>query len=348
MKAFDCKTTGIGSLPLKDASDALGIIFNGIDIPFWPQLPKKDFREQMIPQFSEGMPCIRLDHEKERIWVDVREERATEIYKFYDAFLEGNPDKFLISEDYSFGFHEFLKALTRLQTPDSRLRTYKYIKGQITGPITFSLGLADQDRRPIYYDEELRDIVIKLITMKALYQIKELEGFSAEVIIFIDEPILSAIGSSAYLGIERRDVEKALNEVIDVIHSKGALSGIHCCGNTDWSFVASTGIDILSFDAYHFFNSLTLYPEEIKGFIGRGGNLAWGIIPTGEDIHHETERGLIERLRSNFGILRGLGIEDEKLQGQCLITPSCGTGAMEVAEAKRVFELLKGVAKDLR
>lgn len=358
MKSFDCKTTGIGSLPIKDAGEALRIILDSTDIPFWPQLPKRDFREQMVPQFSEGMPCIRLDQERERIWIDVSEERANSVYKFYEAFLEGNPDRFQISSDYSRGFHEFLKELTKLQTPDSpaslreagraRLQIYKYLKGQVTGPITFSLGLADQNKRPIYYDDELRDIAIKLISMKALYQIKELGGFVEKVIIFIDEPILSAVGSSAYLGIERKDVVKALDEIIDAIHSGNSLSGIHCCGNTDWSLVTSTGIDILSFDAYHFFNSLTIYPEEIKGFINRGGHLAWGIIPTGEDIRHETEIGLKERLEKDFKILRDMGIDEKRLREQCLITPSCGTGAMEIDDAKRVFELLKRVAKNLR
>lgn len=340
MKSFNCLTTGIGSLPLKDAAEALRVIFNGIDIPFWPQLPKRDFREQMVPQFSEGIPCVRLDRERERIWIDLNGERPAEVYKFYESFLEGNPDKFYISEDFSQGFHEFIKRLREQ-------KRYKYLKGQVTGPITFSLGLADQNRRPIYYDDELRDIVIKLLSMKALYQIKELTNFAEGVIIFIDEPILSAIGSSAYLGIERGDVKKALNEIIDTIHSVGAIAGIHCCGNTDWSAITSTGIDILSFDAYHFFNSLTLYPEEIKGFLNRGGILAWGIIPTGEDIIHETEKGLIEKLNDQFNTLRNIGIEDERLKGKCLITPSCGTGSMEVNDAIRVFELLKGVAKGL-
>ena len=184
--------------------------------------------------------------------------------------------------------------------------------------------------------------------MKALYQIKKLEPFAERLIIFIDEPILSAIGSSAYLGIERGDVKKALDEVIDSIHSGGALAGIHCCGNTDWSLVISTKIDILSFDAYHFFNSITLYPEDINGFLNRGGTLAWGIIPTGEDISHETEKGLSERLNSQFRTLREIGIGNEMLKTQCLITPSCGTGSMEADQARKVFELLKGVVTGLR
>jgi len=348
MEILNCMSTGIGSLPLKEVGEALGIIFKRADIPFWPQLPKRDFREQMIPQFSEGMPGIRMDQDKERIWIELGEERADEVYRFYEAFLEGDPDRFKISIDYSIGFYEFLKELKRLQTPGSTPPTYRYIKGQVTGPITFSLGLLDRDRRPIYYDDELRDIAIKLISMKALYQIKELEVFGAEVIIFIDEPILSALGSSTYLGIDGGGVEKALNEVIDAIHSRGAIAGIHCCGNTDWSLVTSTGIDILSFDAYHFFNSLIIYPDEIKGFLDRGGNLAWGIIPTGEEILHETENRLIDRLRGNLVVLRNHGIEYERLEGRCLITPSCGTGGMEIKEAKRVFDLLSVVAKAFR
>lgn len=346
MVKFNCISTGIGSLPLKNAKDALSIIFNNSGIPFWPQLPKRDFREQMIPQYSEGMPGVRFDPNKERIWVELHGEREDAVYKFYNSFLEGRLESFAISEVFSTGFHEFLRELKEKGSGRYPAR-FEYLKGQVTGPITFSLGLADKDRRPIYYDEELRDIAVKLISMKALYQIRELEGFGAGLIIFIDEPIFSALGSSAYLGIAREDVIKAVNEVIDAIHSKGALAGIHCCGNTDWSLVASTGIDILNFDAYHFFDSITLYPEDIKAFLNREGTIAWGIIPTGVDILNETAESLSKRLKNNFDVLRGWGVRDETLLGQCLITPSCGTGSLEIDQAKRVFELLKGVTKGL-
>lgn len=54
-------TTGIGSLPHKDAKSALDLIFEYCpQIPFWPQLPKRDIREGMLAQFSENLPCLQV------------------------------------------------------------------------------------------------------------------------------------------------------------------------------------------------------------------------------------------------------------------------------------------------
>ncbi|GAH14871.1 unnamed protein product, partial [marine sediment metagenome] len=44
----------------------------------------------------------------------------------------------------------------------------------------------------------------------------------------------------------------------------------------------STKIDILSFDAYNYAQSLSLYPSEVKSFLDRKGNIAWGIVPNDE------------------------------------------------------------------
>ena len=71
------KTTAIGSLPLTDAKEACRLVLeNGIDIPFWPQLPKRDFRELMNAQYSEGMPCLKIDESEKRIWCEVADDKS--------------------------------------------------------------------------------------------------------------------------------------------------------------------------------------------------------------------------------------------------------------------------------
>ena len=53
--------TGIGSLPHTDSDKALDLIFKYTpQVPFWPQLPKRDKREGMVIQYSQGLPCLRL------------------------------------------------------------------------------------------------------------------------------------------------------------------------------------------------------------------------------------------------------------------------------------------------
>ena len=46
------------------------------------------------------------------------------------------------------------------------------IKGQITGPFTYGTSLVDREKRCAYYDDTLKEIMIKGLTLKALWQVK--------------------------------------------------------------------------------------------------------------------------------------------------------------------------------
>ena len=142
-------TTGIGSLPHTNAADAVELSLKALDIPFWPQLPAISFLEQMIPQYSEGMPSVRMDLQAETIWYERNEE---EIERFYET--AGDEDsRVAISDDYAKGFYAFTDAI--------KGRKFKLNKGHITGPLTYTLGLKDKDGKPLYYDEELREIAVR-------------------------------------------------------------------------------------------------------------------------------------------------------------------------------------------
>jgi len=340
-----CKTTAIGSLPVTDVKEACRTILDGgIDIPFWPQLPKRDFREQMIPQYSEGMPCVRVDEAEKRIWFEVGDDKGDQLLAFYEKYMAEDPTQFKISPDYARGFYTFLDMLKE------RGEQRDYLKGQITGPLTFALGTNDQDKKAVYYDFELLDAVIKCLSQKALWQVNELKPFCDQVIIFIDEPVLAAFGTSAYLSLTGEDVIRILNEVIAAIKPSGALVGCHCCGNTDWSVLTRTDLEFISFDAYEYSRSVSLYPDEIKAYLDRGGILAWGVVPTNptERIRSEDASSLKEKLLEGFAQLEEKGIPRRTLLEQALITPSCGTGPMEPEDSKKVFKELAEVGKMLQ
>ena len=48
------------------------------------------------------------------------------------------------------------------------------LKGQTTGPITFCTGLVDQAGRAIFYNDQLRDVAVKHLAMKARWQTKKM------------------------------------------------------------------------------------------------------------------------------------------------------------------------------
>ncbi len=320
-------TTGIGSLPHLGAQEACELVLETFDIPFWPQLPHASFLEWMIPQYSEGMPFITIDMTAET--VSVSRNESDELERFYETCKNGA--RIAISDDYARGLHVFLKMI--------RGRHFQSLKGQVTGPLTFTLGLKDKEGRLVYFDEELREISLLLLEAKARWQIDQLRPLAETVFIFIDEPILSALGSSTYLGVSREETLRLLRETAAAIGDAGGVPGIHCCANADWVLAIESGAKVISFDAYHYFENLAIYHNEIRGFLEDGGYLAWGIVPTTDDIREETPESMIDKFRTRFDKLKE-HVPPDSLESQSILTPSCGTGSRTVEETLKIFQLL--------
>jgi hypothetical protein len=156
-----CLPTGIGSLPHTEAKEACEVVLRMLpEIPFWPQLAKRSPRENMYWQYSENLPGVTF--EEGRLFIRASEDfSATE--KFYEDFLSARVDLFSIGESYAAGFYQFLEY-------EEQLRKAWAIKGQITGPISFTLQVTDEKRRPLLYHEELRDMAVKNLLRKANWQ----------------------------------------------------------------------------------------------------------------------------------------------------------------------------------
>jgi methionine synthase II (cobalamin-independent) len=335
------QTTMIGSMPHASAEDALKTLSRyPLSIPSWPQLPKRSFLEGMVPQCSEGLPGIQVDHDSKRLWLANDEDLGYAMAGFYEHVITEDLDALAISESYAAGLHCFLQQLKAGSASLPR------VKGQITGPFTMGLGLNDQEKRPVWFDEQYRDVILKGLSLKARWLVRELSQYADSVLVFLDEPILSALGTPAYVSIQNEHVIAGLNEVIHAVQEAGALVGIHCCGNMDWGLLASTDLDIIAFDAYFYGDKLGLYAEQIESFLQRDGILAYGLVPTLEpDILAQTTAGdLQQKLTTLLDLFIGKAISEDRLRQQMLLTPSCGMGTLSTGESERVLELLSEVA----
>jgi hypothetical protein len=190
----------------------------------------------------------------------------------------------------------------------------------------------------IYFDEELREVGSILLQAKARWQVDILKQFADEVIIFIDEPIFSAIGSSSYLGVTEEEILRILGDSVSAIEGAGGISGIHCCGKADWKMVMQSGVSILNFDAFDYFDTFALYSEELKSFLEKGGYLAWGIVPTSDSINSVTDEDIASLFKERVSRLHTLTGSD-RIYSQALVTPSCGTGSRTIEEATKIFQL---------
>jgi hypothetical protein len=346
-----CLPTTLGSLPHTDAAQATALLLaHTPEIPAWVQLPKRAWHENMMVQYLEGLPGIV--EENERAYFDTShpgfDDELTDFYTRYIAVESGDEaalESFAITPERSLGFPALLAALPKLAHPPVMT------KGQATGPFTWGTNLTDQTRRCAYYDERLHDVVVKGVALKALWQIKHLRSIGVPVMIWIDEPALLGFGSSTFISISREDVLRDLNEVAGMVHAAGALTGVHCEANTDWSLLMEADLDILDFDAYDHFEAITLYPDELRAFFDRGGSLGWGIVPTlnPQAAATETVATLLERFDAGVARLEARGFARDLLLRRALITPSCGAGGVLTPPlAERVLSLLRELAATLR
>ena len=193
------------------------------------------------------------------------------------------------------------------------------------------------------YDEIMRDALVKNLQMKLRYQENVLRRLNSETMIFIDESSLDII-YGPYIGYDEEKAKKDIGAMLGVLKGMG---GIHCCANTNWPFLLEMA-DVLSFDAYNFSDQFLMNHKTIKRFLKRGGILAWGIVPTGDDIFREGAESLVRRLESYFQYLVHEGMKFEQILSQSLITPVCGLGTKSEQITLRAFELTREVSAKLR
>jgi len=326
--------TGVGSLPYVDTRDALGFVFRALSdhIPFWPQLPRRSFYENMYVQFSEKLPGLMIDESEKTIGINTQSETyLAELEVCFHKIESKDTDYFAISRSYAEGLYLLSERLK--EGPAG------WIKAQLIGPISLGLSLWDENKNPVLYNPEFEEFLPAFLSLKAAWIIKKIRQASldSKIIIFIDEPYLVAVGTSQ-CSLPRQAIKAKINQLVDIIHGEGALAGLHCCGNTDWELVMETHIDILNFDAYGYLDKLFLYENALAAFLKKGGIPAIGIVPNNDDL---LEAGLEEEL---FKMLQQ---HTSFLKNGALITTSCGCSGLSVALTEKAHRLSVNLAERL-
>ena len=332
--AFAAIPTVVGSFPHTEPPRLLDQIFSHFpDMPAWPQMPARDWRESMYVQYAERLPGAVIDRDAQTIHFRSDEALAGELEAFYQALVDEDVERFAVSPEYALGLHLFLEGVPRLgsQRP-------KWVKGQVTGPFSFAMTVTDENKRSLAYNPELYEVAVQGMAMKARWVARKLRQVAEGALVVLDEPYLCAFGS-AFVNVPRGDVIAAIDAGVAAIHKEGALAGLHCCGNTDWSLVFSTDLDVVNFDAYEYFQGLSLYPAELSSFLRKGGVLSWGIVPAQAN-GNLNPHTLLDALDQRVEQLTAKGMDRGALYRQALLTPSCGLGTESVEAADRLMDTL--------
>src|SRR5689334_20290192 len=140
-------TTTIGSMPFPDGETICKRLVSILDIPAWPQLPRRSFHESMYVQYSPALPGIVLDEGKEKIFFNKENDLSLAMEEFYTHYLAEDVDYFGLRPDYAAGFYTMLDTLPKFPG--------EWAKGHVTGPISFGLTVTDQNLRASLYDDVL-------------------------------------------------------------------------------------------------------------------------------------------------------------------------------------------------
>ncbi len=341
--------TGIGSLPHTDPFFAVSLVKKYFPyLPHWPQLPRATAREGFLTQFLQflqELELLRVQNGSQACFTNDESAWPERLARFYEIYLraasgdEENLSNFCFPPGAAEGFSQFYGDLMENGTGAAR-----FLKGQIVGLLSVGFQITDPEGRPAYYNPQLRDVLLKQLSLQAAWQVRTLGKFGLPTLIFMDDPVIYSYGMSDRVGVDKEGIISALGEFSAFIRSQGGLAGVHSCAELDWSLLLEADLDIISFDAYQFARSFCLYPELIQTFLAQGGIVAWGLVPTSDDVLKEDVDSLARYTLNILADLKQKKVDLELLQAQSLITPACGTGILTEALALRVYELTASLA----
>jgi len=329
----ELSTTAMGIMPHIDIDVALKYAL-GMDIPFWPQLPRASYYEDMYVQAMENFPGIVIDEERLKILVD-----TDKFMEDIPAYLEreDNPDFFKLSDRHSLLYRQFLSQ---------DLASYKSIRGQVISPVSLALKIVDENDKPIVYNDEMRALVFSFIQKKVNVQYRELRVKNENAFVWVDDPGLEFI-FNAMCGYENMKAKQELTTFFEDIEGP---RGLHLCGNPDWDFLLSLNIEILSFNAYAFGDIFVTY-DKVKKYLEMGNLISWGIVPTYfDEFSMEDVESISGRLVNMWKALEKKGVDMRMIVENSLLAPAtCNLlNPDKTATVENAFELLKAVSLHLR
>ena len=330
--------TLLATLPHRDVDEACQLMINDFsEAPCCPVLTRS------LRKWIESMPCLKIDREKRQISFELS-GRENELVEFYDRYLAGDLDYFAISHELDPGLYRLAEMYKENPWPE-----LKVVNFDVPGLYSVGLSVMDESGTPALYNDTLRDVLIKLLGIKAKWQERKVkELFSGiETMYTVGNGGLSVYVSAGGTGAWDK-VKADYNEMMET--GGGDMTLIHCCANFDWSLLMETSTDCINFDAYQYGETMSLYPEALKKFLGRGGMIAWGIVPTAGSgrVEDENPASLVERLERVIQGVVDKGIDKELLLESSWITPTCEPATLSIELAERVCDFTREVSQRMR
>lgn len=306
--------TGVGSLPHEDPTAAVDFVLRALpELPAAPSLTRRDPREAMLGQAAWGI-----------LGVDVRG----------DGTLAVDPAR--LDPEAPLGDPGLTGApFTTLQTFLSAIagRTAA-VKVQATGPVTLARALVAAGTDP----------VLAVAVAGPAVRARAAALVHAVAVVAPEAPLVAVLDEPGLVGGPPEELGHP-DAVVDLVSSAlavwedRAVTGIHCCGPTDWKTLLQAGPRILSAPV-----GAALLPGAgaLAAFLERDGWVAWGAVPTDRPLGDSASHWW-RALAAQWCELVQAGCDPVRIRRQALVTPACGLALHHLPQAERVLDLSRAV-----
>ena len=153
----------------------------------------------------------------------------------------------------------------------------------MVGPVTLGIALI----RAGVPEHEAFEVAVRAVRshVQSLLDIVDAALPGCEQVVFIDEPSMGRLAEPGF--------PLAPDTAIDLVSGAlaaiepRAVSGLHCCADADWASLISAGPQILAVPVSP---AVAFSSGYLHQFLGRGGIIAWGVVPTDGPIPMSAER----------------------------------------------------------
>lgn len=299
--------TGIGSLAHLDPGAAARFALEAFPtLPAVPSLPRRSPWEGILGQVATAIPGVGITASG-----DVVVDRSR-----FDPDAPARPD---LDGEAFVG----LRAIVQV-APERPL------KAQLVGPVTLATALqrAGVEAGPALVAATQASGAVAAAILDRLGATRQ-----QPAVLFVDEPGLVGLDHAGF----PFAVDDAVDAVSTVLATCGsrAVTGVHCCGPTDWAAVRSAGPTVLSLPVD---DAVTAAAPVLAAHLDGGGWVAWGAVPTHGPVGTSADP-LWRRLAAAWCDVLGAGADPQLLRARALVTPACGLAGHGLSQARRAVAL---------
>lgn len=342
---LESKCLPVGSLPYNDeklATQMMVRLFE--DIPYLPIVPVISATDTIISRTINNLPWFSIKNKK-IIIKDGSEKFNQDMIILDKAYNEPTQDIIEAYKIESPFLTKFLQILNRIKPKTAVVN--------LLGPFTISQMISKAECPQILIDKLYRKVVIQSVCVKALWianKIKEVSPETTPLIIF-EEPMLHKFGCM------KRSTEELTNDIIENMYSKvfqklhqnGCLVGVQCFEKCDWQLVLSSGVDLISFDAYNNPNNIGIIADKINSYLAAGGYINWGIVPVKTEalIKSLTIDNLQNRFKKTVEGIANQGVNINLLYRRSLVSIQGNIDKLPIIFAEKALILSTQLAKKI-